>query len=236
MKVFYRISDAGYKKIKHPLINNKNCLENFINNFLNKRDLHNFIILADNISNDTFDMIKNFVPEKFIIHCKLGSSAQTFNKVLSLALEQKDDNEIIYFVENDYIHRKNSKAIMEEGLELGADFVCLYDHPDKYIDADKGGNPQIQGGGETTKVLLSKSTHWKLCNSTTMTFAAKVGTLKETEPIIRKWTTGTYPEDYRMFVELGEKGYSLISPIPSYSTHGELPWLAPLIDWEREIV
>jgi hypothetical protein len=68
-----------------------------------------------------------------------------------------------------------------------------------------------------------------------MTFASKVKTLKINEPILRKWTTGTYPEDYKMFLELREKGNSLISPIPSYSTHGDLPWMSPLINWETQL-
>jgi hypothetical protein len=38
-----------------------------------------------------------------------------------------------------------------------------------------------------------------------------------------------------MFMELRKNKKLLISPIPSYSTHGETKWLAPLINWEREI-
>lgn len=232
MITYYRLSDAGYKKTKHPFINNKNCLENFTKNFLNN-EFNDFVLLADNISNDTYNMVKIIVPENSIVRCSLGSSAATFNKVLSMALKYKNDNEIIYFIENDYIHRKNSKAILEEGFELGADYVSLYDHPDKYLNADKGGNPFIEDGGEVTKVFLSKSCHWKLTNSTTMTFASKLKTVKEDEPILRKWTTDSYPEDFKMFLELRDKGRTLITPLPSYSTHGDLPWLSPLIDWDK---
>ena len=57
-------------------------------------------------------------------------------------------------------------------------------------------------------------------------------TLKEHEYILRKWTSGTYPDDFKMFCELRETGHSLIQPIPSYSTHGDLPWLACLIGTE----
>lgn len=235
MIIFYRLSDVGYKKTKHYFINNKNCLENFLKNFLNNK-IENIVVLADNISNDTYDMIKNIVPENIMVQCHLGSSASTFNRVLDLALNQKDDDEIIYFVENDYIHKKNSKTILEEGFDIGADYVSLYDHPDKYLDSHKGGNPFIEDGGEVTKVFLSKSCHWKLTNSTTMTFASKLKTLREDEPILRKWTVGSYPEDFRMFLELRDKGRTLITPLPSYSTHGDLPWLAPLVNWDNEVL
>ena len=47
------------------------------------------------------------------------------------------------------------------------------------------------------------------------------------EEIIRRWTTGTHPNDFEMFVELRKKGKSLISPLPGYSTHGETTFLTP---------
>jgi hypothetical protein len=208
-------------------------LENFIKNFLNG-DLKGLVILADNVSDQTYDLVKSVVPEEHIIKCSSGSSASTFNVVLSMALKNTDDKEIVYFLENDYIHRPNSKAILEDGFDIGADYVALYDHPDKYINGDKGGNPLVEGGGEITKVFLGKRCHWKLTNSTTMTFAANVKTLREDEPILRKWTTGTYPHDFQMFLELRDRGRTLVTPLPSYATHGDLPWLAPLIDWDKE--
>jgi hypothetical protein len=36
-----------------------------------------------------------------------------------------------------------------------------------------------------------------------------------------------------MFLDLRDKGRSLITPLPGYSTHGETAWLTPLIDWSK---
>jgi hypothetical protein len=70
-----------------------------------------------------------------------------------------------------------------------------------------------------------------------MTFASKVSILKRTEFILRKWTNmGHYPQDFKMFLELRDYNELLITPIPSYSTHGETAWLAPLIDWKTYTV
>ena len=110
----------------------------------------------------------------------------------------------------------------------------MYDHPDKYLDPSKGGNPYCEGGAEDTRVYLTKTCHWKVTNSTTMTFAARVDVLRETEPILRKWTTATYPEDFKMFLDLRENGHLLISSIPGFSTHGETAWLSPLTDWSAQ--
>ena len=64
-----------------------------------------------------------------------------------------------------------------------------------------------------------------------MTLAATVATLKRTEPILRKHTTGTHPNDFHMFLELRENEEYLVTPIPGYATHGETAWLSPLTDW-----
>jgi hypothetical protein len=228
MKIIYRISDAGYKKDKPDYINNENCLKNAIEVFKEA----NWNIIADNISSETNDMIQKYKSQDHINHVSVGHGAGTFNLALDKAL-QFPDNEIIYFIENDYIHKFESQKILEEGFELGASFVALYDHPDKYLSPSKGGNPYCEGGAEDTRVYLTKSTHWKVTNSTTMTFAAKVSTLKRIEPILRKYTQGSYPEDFKMFLELREQGELLITPIPGYATHGETAWLSPLTDWSQ---
>ena len=112
-------------------------------------------------------------------------------------------------------------------------YISGYDHPDKYLNRESGGNPYIEDGGEVTRVTKSKSCHWKITNSTTMTLAAKVRTLKRVEPILRKWTLGTHPNDFQMFMELRNQGELLVTPLPGYATHGETAWLSPLTDWSK---
>jgi hypothetical protein len=228
MKIIYRISDAGYKKEKPEYINNENCLKNAVKVF----DNADWSIIADNISSETNDMIQKYKSQDHICYVSVGHGAGTFNLALDEALQSPDD-EIIYFIENDYLHKPESQKILEEGFELGASFIALYDHPDKYLSPSKGGNPHCEGGAEDTRVYLTKSTHWKITNSTTMTFAAKVSTLKRIEPILRKYTQGSYPDDFKMFLELREHNELLITPIPGYSTHGENAWLSPLTDWSQ---
>ena len=229
MKVIYRISDAGYNKIKPDYINNEKCLANAIKVFNDAE----WSVIADNISEETNSMIQKYIPRSYIYYVNEGNGARTFNIALDEAIMGDDDDEIVYFLENDYIHKPNSDKILEEGFTLGASFVSLYDHPDKYLSPDKGGNPYCEGGAEDTRVYKTDSVHWKITNSTTMTFASKVSTLKRVEPILRKWTAGIHPDDFQMFLDLRSQNELLITPIPGYSTHGETAWLSPLTDWSK---
>ena len=228
MRVIYRISDSGYNKVKPDYISNEACLANAVKVF----DDCEWSIIADNISEETNDMIQKHVPRSQIFYVDRGNGAATFNIALDEALKMPF-NDTVYFLENDYLHKPNSRVIIEEGLNLGAEFVSLYDHPDKYLSPDNGGNPFCKGGAEDTRVYLTESCHWKVTNSTTMTFAAEIKTLKENEEILRKHTSGTHPNDFQMFLELRKNNKLLITPIPGYATHGETAWLSPLTDWSK---
>jgi hypothetical protein len=232
MKIIYRISDAGYNKVKPDYINNENCLKNALQIFpYNKYD---WSIIADNISEETNDMICKYISRDYIYYASIGHGAGTFNLALDEALQSPDD-EIIYFIENDYIHLPGSPEILEEGFELGASYMALYLHPDKFIPPFKGGNPEVDyDGGYMTKIYRGKTQLFGMFNSTTMTFAAKVKTLKEDESILRKWTNEKHPNDFQMFLELRDKGSALLCPLNTYSTHGETNWLAPLYKVEQE--
>jgi len=177
-------------------------------------------------------MIEKYKSKDHILYVNEGNGAATFNIALDEALKMAD-NDTVYFLENDYLHKPDSRVIIEEGFELGAKFVSLYDHPDKYIAPEKGGNPYCKGGAEDTRVYKTDSVHWKITNSTTMTFATKVSTLKKNESILRKHTSETHPNDFQMFLELREANGLLVTPIPGYATHGETAWLSTLTDWSK---
>ena len=152
---------------------------------------------------------------------------------LHRACNELKDDDIVYICEDDYLHLPGSDILLAEGLEL-SNYCSTFDHYDKYINAENGGNPAISQGGEETRVVLTKSSHWKITNSFTCTFATTVKTLKEDIDTWDKYLTGSYPRDYEAFTDLIQnKGRSLISSIPGRSTHTELPWLSPFTDWSK---
>jgi hypothetical protein len=150
-------------------------------------------------------------------------NAGSFHLAIELALEEnKDDDEIVYFVEDDYLHKGPCDHIIEEGLRH-ADYVTLYDHPDKYT--------KFYDGGETSKVIKTVSTHWRYTVSTCLTFATKIGTLREDLEIwedkmgrVERGMMGApdHPDDHRIFTFLKAKGRSLAVPIPGWACHTDL--------------
>jgi hypothetical protein len=234
MTIIYRISSNGYNKKKLPYINNHNCLLNASRVF-NTCAWH-IIVDSLDIEDPAYSTIKNLANNRYgttVDYVNKGSGAQTFNTALGYALTLPDD-QIVYFIENDYLHLQGSIGILEDAFKLGTDYCTLYLHPDKFIPPSLGGNPEVDSdGGYATKLYQGKKSLFFMVNSTTMTFAAKVKTLREDEEILRKFTTGTYPRDYEMFLALRDKGRSLVCPVNSYSTHGEVAWVAPFIDWEN---
>jgi hypothetical protein len=234
--ILYRISDAGHQgKIKLPHATKEHSLDNAIKTF----GKDNFHIFADNCSPETWDMVcsKNIPCEQI----SLGNS-HSFRYVYEYAIKHYNDQTAVYLLEDDYLHLPDSKQILIEGLQI-ADYVSLYDHPDKYISYPIGPNFLVKNGGELARVLISSSTHWKNANSTTMTFAAKVSTLKSDKKVWWKFTAKKVPNDFRAFLHLQcldawwkkmiQKKRVLITPLPSKSTHCETEFLAPLVDWAK---
>jgi len=155
---------------------------------------------------------------------------------VDFALTKFTDNEKIYFAEDDYVYRKIAPTIIEEGLDL-ADYSSGYDHPDKYVNFSEGGpNPFIEKGGEITRVVVSKNSHWKLTNSCCMTFATTLNVLKEDYEILKQFCCDKDPNDWCIFMNLHEKKRSVISCIPAVSTHGEMQWISKFIDWDKEFI
>lgn len=226
MKIFYRISDGSYKKERFAHATKKGCLENFLKHF----PADEITLYADNVKDETYEWLQSY-------NCNLlrtngGSSAAGFRIVFNDALALPD-NEIVYFVEDDYLHLDGSRNAIIESLQK-AHYTTLYDHADKYISAANGGNPFIgDDGAEETKVFITNSSHWKLTNSTTMTFATTTNILRQDSLIWKKYIEGSHPNDFMCFIELRNTGRTLVSPIPALSTHCEPAWAAPLIDWDN---
>lgn len=237
MKVLYRISDNGYQKVKFANATKQKCLLNLLTQF----PIEEVTVYMDKCVEPTVDFLNHYrdIAGLKVVPIQGGSSAQSFKLIIDEALKLPP-NEEVYLVEDDYWHLDGSRTAILEGLQR-ANYVTLYDAPDKYVPASMGGNPLIEeDGADQTKVILTKSHHWRLTNSTTCTFATTPSVLREDYEIWKRWCfasdTQTHPNDFQCFLELREMGRALLSALPTLSTHCEPAWKAPLIDWDKEIV
>jgi len=230
MKILYRISDGGNKKNKPSYVTKRDCFIHFLKIFQG----YDIYVFADNISAETYNFLVERISTDKIIQTSLNNGL-SFMFAYQFALKHFNNEEKVYFAEDDYIYTENAPKIIEEGLDI-ADYSSGYDHPDKYINTNEGGcNPFISNGGELTRVITTKSRHWKFTNSCCMTFASKVKTLKEDLLIFRKYCLTKSVFDFPIFSDLRKKGRKLASCIPAVSTHGETEWLSKFIDWENQI-
>ena len=151
--VAYRISNNSYDKKRLHYATKEYCLRNFVKVFfpyVNGWHQGRLIIFMDNCNQETTDMVYKVLgaqSEPLIwwstVKIEGGSSAQSFNRTLDYVMKMNlGADDCVYFLEDDYIHRSTALTVLKEGLER-AHYVSLYDHPDKYIPGDAGGNPQV---------------------------------------------------------------------------------------------
>jgi hypothetical protein len=155
-----------------------------------------------------------------------GGEAKSFIETLNIVKNTPHrKGEIIYFLEDDYLHKPNWDKVLLEAFTLGADYVTLYDHADKYMDFYRDFR---------TKVLHTESCHWMATPSTTNTFAVEYSTLMNDFETHTKYSTDVEPSlDHQKFLDLAQqKGRVVVSSIPGYSTHCQQDLLSPCIDWK----
>ena len=161
----------------------------------------------------------------------------TFNQMSNMAnihqslLLAKKSEDLVYFVEDDYIHSVQSIKEMILTYEklssmLKKDLIlCPTDYPYLYRDI------------ENTSIFLGDKRHWRSIKETLCTF------LMSKDMVIKYWDELTsackfehYPFE-KPFHDIYEKEYCL-SPIPSLATHltniNSIFGLSPNIDWKKD--
>lgn len=158
------------------------------------------------------------------------------------ATEQPEGN-LVVLAEDDYLWLAPALVGLYHALtQLPVDYATPYDHPVRY-------QPGYPEGADYSHwhntIYITGERHWRTQESTCMTFASISRTLSEDIGYFEKHKDNGRgrPGDRELFREMQGLGkYSngdqvsrriLVGPIPSLATHAQLPWLAPLIDWEE---
>ena len=159
-----------------------------------------------------------------------GSDSTSFKFCLdTIKNSNLQDDDIIYLVEDDYMHLPNWEKILSEVFNCyDVDYVTLYDHPDKYfLEIYKDLH---------SKILYTPTVHWRTTPSTCNTYAGKWKTFKKHWEIHMKYCLPEFTHDgydHTKFLDLWRQESNLISCIPGYSTHCESNFLSPLINWSK---
>jgi hypothetical protein len=165
-------------------------------------------------------------------------NAESFLAAYSIAAAWPVDD-VAYFVEDDYLHMASALSKLQDAFtDLSSDYVTLYDHPNRY-------NSQAGSGADlklhTTGIYASRSHIWRTVESTCMTFAARIGCLRDDMGVfLAHVLSGRTPRDRAIFRHLQGLGpYEdtscrrvLLGAIPGLATHCNAARLAPTIDWE----
>ena len=173
-------------------------------------------------------LIENINEEKKEVTKNQKSNMSNIHQSLILSKEVSED--LTYFVEDDYIHEKNSLAEMLFAYEKIASLtkkeliICPTDYPFLYNQ------------NESTKIFLGDKKHWRQIDQTLCTF------LTSKEIIDRYWDqiiSMCKFEHYPFEKPLHNiyKKELCISPIPSLAVHftniNSIYGLSPNVDWKR---
>lgn len=219
----------------------ESCLANLLNTIsLGPEDVYvklNLIFdgneesFYNNFCSSYLSINKTIINEKFstsVIFINAGSGGKAGRLTLDYILSQSFDNEeIIYILENDYLHMpnwiENVRDIYQSHINF--DYLSLYDHGDKY-QYNIGFHKRYLS--LKSKIYVCKKLHWRTIPSTCFSFLTSPMTLKEDAKIFKNF------HDMKAFIILRYiKRRSLLSAIPGQSTHCMSEYLAPAIDWEE---
>ncbi len=222
--------------------NFENCLKSLLMSLKNKPEHISIKInMVFDGTVESFD--KNFVSRYFdrnqvtsiggidqeVIFVSAGTGAKATQQVLNLIKHHKlnhENEELIYVLENDYLHMPNwidqLSALYYSGIPF--DYVTLYDHADKY--------PLTQTyhrkyDSLRSKIYLCHGMYWRTTPSTCFSFIAKGKQLQADTYFFKRMRDKTiFP-----FLKFA-KGRTLLSALPGLATHCVEHNLSPVIDWE----
>ena len=200
-----------------------------------KKTLNSNLVNYTIIYDEYYGSIENtfLAQEKNVEIINCGSECDSFLKTLDIIHSRNfEDDQIVYLLEDDYLHRSGWCDIMLEGFTINPSYITLYDF-------EEFNNQDI-----LCKIFSTDRCHWRSIPASTNTFACRYKTLLEDLKIHEKYSSSHaikekegfyFSKDYDKFWELQKHNRYVISPIPGWSTHCDANFLSPIIDWEKII-
>ena len=213
IKIF--IIDYNSKTEDKEKIKNKLAAENL-----------DFEIIDLNI--DKFDQIKTLNKNNPIIEKNMKATMASILTSLKIAKEKSED--LVYFIEDDYIHKKESifeiissyeKISSELGREL---FICPVDYPYLYKKL------------ENSNIFVGNKYHWRTVNECLLTFLTSKHLIEKYYSGLSNMSENEHSPFETPLHKIFEKELC-ISPIPSLAMHctnvNSIFGLSPNINWNK---
>ncbi len=223
------IKSINFSKIKYPNINFKT------------------IIVDDRSKEENLDKIKNLINkndldvdiaplkyEKYTNTIKKQKNDQTFSNLASLLLSfelgKEHGEDLVFFVEDDYLHFEPMMEEMIASYERIASqvkkdiFMCPADYPYLYMNNEK------------TNILIGNKRHWRTVNQTLCTFMTTKTLLDKYWNNFKNTCLDRNDPFEKYLNEIYTKEFC-VSPLKSLSLHltnvNSSYGLAPFIDYKK---
>ena len=154
------------------------------------------------------DEFKNKIKDGYS-KAKFSNMANFYN---SLLIAKNEEADLVYFVEDDYLHSPDSMVEMIFSYEK---FYSLFSQEVVLLPSDY---PYLYTKDENTKVYLGEKIHWRLVSESLVTFMTSKTLIdkhfSELEIMGLKWTDPWEKPLHNIY-----KFYPCLSPIPSLAIH-----------------
>lgn len=214
---------------------------------------YNIVILGDNLSQEMKDFFLKF--DVKLIEGVFGNDA-SIRETIKIA-ENFQDDEWVYFCEDDYLHRENTfdqvvnlienkdniipakiqfKQLLRKReitlLSIKRYFTkpSLVIHPCDYPD-----RYNLKYASKNF-IFHTQKGHWRQITDTTFTFLMEVKELKKHKKTLLK--SSNRANDRYLSKNLYGKSFFFnklmcVSPMPSLTTHMHIETMSPLVNWEQ---
>lgn len=222
--IFYRHYNIGGtdNKNRPNWFDFEKCFVNLLKTTQNKNiELH---IVFDGSVKDNF--IEKYKDQYTLHEIKAGNDQSSFFQTWNIAKDiPMEPTDLVYFVENDYLHIDGWVDIITELFSTYKlpHYVSLYDHNDKYF------LPMYDE--LVSRIFTTENHHWRTTPSTCGSFII-TRELFDQDYDIHTSVSG----DHNKFLQLGEERNRLvITPLPGLSTHCMEGLMSPTIKWESYV-
>jgi len=200
-----------------------NSSEDILKNMDDVCNQHNIKFDIENLDINKFESKLNFKDNKRMIahNCHIYQSKE-------FAL--KSDYDLIYFLEDDYIHKEDAL------IEMVYTYQKLSNQINDGIVLCPADYPYLYQKFEPSNIVIGHNRHWRLVYETLCTYMVSRETLVKFLPYYEEMYLNNHDPYEKSLHDLYKRIYCF-SPIPSLAMHvtniNSVYGLPPLIDWEK---